>query len=249
METASLQKGMVLTLNEEELIEEGLGLGAPVVKYHDKTYFSSSAEISIERTASARRVSKTYVMDAVSRKKFWRATYINDGVYSSVRKTFAKAYLSKKNLSPFFNAVMEFRQLAKIKTEFQKVKPRGTVTVTYEVKPIQIEVNVDFSDLSLSRCDEILVLNEQGSSVFEKYVDANGLKLAGRDIGAWDAVAADWASLVGVNGQLSFSLRRVQGATLFRGWEQTKNRFSWAGLSYSLKPTRKTLNYTVKLCF
>ncbi len=249
METASLQKGMVLALNGEELIEEGLGLGAPVVKYHDKTYFSSSAEISIERTASARRVSKTYVMDAVSRKKFWRATYINDGVYSSVRKTFAKAYLSKKNLSPFFNAVMEFRQLAKIKTEFQKVKPRGTVTVTYEVKPIQIEINVDFSDLSLSRCDEILVLNEQGSSVFEKYVDANGLKLAGRDIGAWDAVAADWASLVGVNGQLSFSLRRVQGATLFRGWEQTKNRFSWAGLSYSLKPTRKTLNYTVKLCF
>ena len=127
METASLQKGMVLALNGEELIEEGLGLGAPVVKYHDKTYFSSSAEISIERTASARRVSKTYVMDAVSRKKFWRATYINDGVYSSVRKTFAKAYLSKKNLSPFFNAVMEFRQSAKIKTEFQKVKPRGTV--------------------------------------------------------------------------------------------------------------------------
>ncbi len=249
METASLQKGLVLTLDGEELIEEGLGFGAPVVKYRDKTYFSSSAEISIERTASTRRVSKTYVMDAVSRKKFWRATYIDDGVYSSIRKTFAKAYLSKKNLSPYFNAVMELRQLAKIKTEFLKVKPRGTVTVTYEVKPTQIEVSVDFSDLSLSRCDEILVLNEQGSSAFQKYVDANGLTLLGRDIGAWDAVAADWASLVNVKGQLSFSLRRMRGAKLFRGWERTKNRFSWAGLSYSLKPTCGTLNYTVELGF
>ena len=131
METAPLQKGLVLMLNGKELIEEGLGFGAPVVKYQDKTYFSSSAEISIEKNTSACKVLKKYVLDSVSRKKFWRASYIDDGVYSSLRKTFSKPYLTQKNLSPFFNAVMELRQIAKIKTEFQKVKDRGTVTVTY----------------------------------------------------------------------------------------------------------------------
>ena len=94
-----------------------------------------------------------------------------------------------------------------------------------------------------------MVLNEQGSTVFEKYVDAGGLKLFGREIGAWDKVAADWASLVNIKEGLSFSLKKIQGATLFRGWERTRNRFSWAGLSYSLKPNERTFNYSVRLGF
>ena len=247
METASLQKGIVLMLDGEELIEEGLGFGAPVVKYRDKTFFSSSAEISFEKSSSSCRVSKKYVMDAVSRKKFWRATYIDDGVYSSLRKTFAKAYLTKKNLSPFFNAVMELRQAAKIKTEFVKVKAMGTVTVTYEIQPTLIDVSVDFTALSLEECEEILVLNEQGSTVFEKYVDADGLKLVGREIGAWEAVTAAKASLVNLKGELGFSLQNVRGAALFRGWERTRNRFSWAGLSYSLSPTNGDFSYKIDL--
>jgi len=249
METAPLQKGLVLTLNGKELIEEGLGFGAPVVKYQDKTYFSSSAEISIEKTTYVCRVLKKYALDSVSRKKFWRASYIDDNVYSSLRKTFEKQYLTQKNLSPFFNAVMELRQIAKIKTEFQKVKNRGSITVAYTIKPTLIDISVDFTDLSLLGCDEILILNEQGSTVFEKYVDDSGLKLFGREIGAWDTVAADWASLVNIKEQLSFSLKKVHGATLFRGWERTRNRFSWAGLSYSLKPNEKIFNYSVKLDF
>ena len=32
-----------------------------------------------------------------------------------------------------------------------------------------MKVNVDFSDLSLDGCEDFLVLNEQGSTTFEKY--------------------------------------------------------------------------------
>ena len=247
METAALQKGLVLMLDGEELIEEGLGFGAPVVKYLDKTYFSSLAEISMNKNPSSTTLSKRYIMDTVSKKKFWRATYIDDSVYSSLRKTFEKAYLSKKELSPFFNAVMELRQIAKIKTEFIRVKPRGAITVTYEINPQLVNVNVDFSDLSMSACEEILVLNEQGATAFERYVDSRKLRLFGRGIGAWDSVTADWASLFNVAGRFSFSLQRIQGAALFRGWERTRNRFSWAGLSYSMAPGKERLNYSIRL--
>lgn len=46
-----------------------------------------------------------------------------------------------------------------------------------------MKVNVDFSDLSLDGCEELLVLNEQGSTTFEKYSNTNGLKLSGKKIG------------------------------------------------------------------
>jgi hypothetical protein len=247
METASLQKGLILMLNDHELIDEGLGFGVPVAKYNDKTYFSSSAEVSIQQSHSTFSLKKTYILDTISRKKFWRASYIDDGFYSSVRKSFAKLYLTRKNLSPFLNTLMELREIAKIKTEFIKVKPRGTITVNYEIQPSTVNLSVDFSDLTLTGCEEVLVLNEQGSTIFEKYADTSGSKLFGREIGAWDVITADQASMVNAEEQLAFSLQNIRGATLFRGWERTRNRFSWAGLSYSLRPNRGVFDYAIRL--
>ena len=72
---------------------------------------------------------------------------------------------------------MELRDLAKIKTEFIAVKPRGTVTINYHCQPEAINIKADFSKVALNKCREVLVLNEQGSSIFQKYVDSSGLNL------------------------------------------------------------------------
>ncbi len=247
LETAQLQKGLVLLLDGEELIEEGVGFGIPVVKYEDKTFFSSSAQLSVATSASSQEITKTYRMDTISRKKLSNGRYVDDEVYSFVRKKFAKLYLSKKNLSPFFNKVMELRDIARIQTEFVRVKPRGTVAVHYQCHPTNISVKVDFSNLTLSKCQEVLVLNEQGSSIFQRYADTSGLTLLGNQIGAWDAVAADNAAMLSEAGHISFSLQNFKGARLFRGWERTRNRFSWAGLSYSLRPNKGTFQYSIGL--
>ena len=247
LETAPLQKGLVLMLDNKELIEEGIGFGVPVVKYEDKTYFSSSAEVSIQKTESAYTIKKTFMIDTVSRKKLWRASYIDDDFYSSLRKIFEKLYLRHKRLAPLFNKLMELREIAKIKTEFIKVQPRGTITINYQCQPTTIKVNVDLSNLTSKNCQEILVLNEQGSSVFRKYSDTSGLTLFGNKIGAWDAVTADHASMLNPNEQVAFSLQNINKATLFRGWEKTRNRFSWAGLSYSLHPNNETFDYAIRL--
>jgi hypothetical protein len=244
METSALQKGLVLMLDNQELIEEGVGFGLPIAKYVDKTYFSSSAEISIEKTSSCCKLKKTYTLDLIS-KKLWQKQTIDDRIYSKWRKAFAKSYLSHKELSPLFNKIMELRAIAKIKTEFIKVKPRGKISVTYEIQPTTIKVNVDFEDLTLNNCQELLVLNEQGSTTFGEYFDANKLSLVGSKIGGWDAVAAKRASLFSTNNQVAFSLQGKSGATLFRGWEKTKSRFSWAGLSYSLQPKIGTFDYEI----
>ena len=249
METAFLHKGLVLILDNHEVIEEGMGFGLPVVKYIDKTYFSSSAEVSIEKKDSVYQIKKKFVLDAISRKKFWRSTYIDDGVYSLARKTFEKLYLKHKGISPLFNNLMELRNVAKIKTEFQKVKPRGIIAVNYEIRPEVINVTADFSDLILDGCAELLVLNEQGANTFDKYNDTNGLKLAGAKIGGWDLVTAKQAFMLSSEKQVSFCLLKTHRATLFRGWENTKRRFSWAGLNYSLQPNQGNFSYSIDLNF
>jgi hypothetical protein len=249
LETAPLQKGLVLLLNERELVEEGLGFGVPVVKYQDKTYFAGTAYLSVYENGSQTEIKKTYILDTVSRKKLANGTVIDDGVYSFVRKKFAALYLRNKTLSPLFNRIMELRELAKIKTEFEQVKPRGAITVRYRFHPSCITVEADFSHLTLNRCQEILLLNEQGASTFEKYVDSSGAVLEGSRIGGWDAVAAASASLVSQSGNVWFSVKGEGGARLFRGWEHTKRRFSWAGLSYMLPPSNGCFEYQINLGF
>ena len=248
LETASLQKGLILMLDSRELIEEGVGFGLPVIKYEDKTYFSGSAEVSIQKASGTCKLTKTYVLDSIS-KKLWQDHPIDDRLYSPWRKKFANLYLSHKELSPLFNRIMELRDVAKVKTEFTKVKPRGKINVNYEIQPSAINVNVDFSDVTLDKCEELLVLNEQGSNFFGNYIDGTGLRLVGSRIGGWAAVTAEHATLQSVQKRVGFRLQKISGAMLFRGWEKTRNRFSWVGLSYSLRPNVGTFAYSIKLEF
>ncbi len=249
METSALQKGLVLTLDGRELIEEGMGFGVPIVMYADKTFFSSKADVSIQKSGHGYTLRKVFTLDTVSLKKFGQGIYINDRVYSPFRKTFQKLYIKHKKLNPFFNKLMELRELANIKTDFVTVRPRGTVTVTYHLQPTTINIQANFSNVALNKCCEVLVLNEQGSSMFEKYSDSSGLNLFGRKIGAWETVTANQAAMQSVNRKIFFSVQKVEGATLFRGWERTRKRFSWAGLSYSMGPTNGVFGYSIGLGF
>ena len=108
----SSKRCLVLIVDNKEVIEEGIGFGVPVIKFKDKTYFSSSAKVSLIRNpGSALSLKKTFFLDSVSRKRFWRTGYINDGLYSQFHKSFERLYLSHKSLSSLFNKMMEFREL------------------------------------------------------------------------------------------------------------------------------------------
>jgi len=247
LETASLHKGLVLISNGNELTEEGVGFGVPVVKYEDRTYFSSSAEVSVWKDGNSYLLKKRYALDAISRKRFWKASYINDDFYSFAHKLFERVYVSHKSLSPACNRIMELRKAVKIQTEFMRVKPRGTITFKYACQPNTVKIKVDFFDLKLDGCQEIIILNEQGSTCFRKYFDTDGTKLFDENIGAWKAVRAKGASLSDAKETLVFTLQNNDEATLLRGWENIKGRFSWAGLSYSLQPRSRAFNYVIDI--
>jgi len=245
LEIAALQKGLVLVHAGMELIEEGVGFGVPAVKFDDNTYFSSSALTFVQKSNEYRTLVKSFLLDTVSRKRIWKGPYIKDGFYSFLQRLFEKAYLRHKRQRLFFDKIMELRNVLEINTEFVKVKPRGSVTLKYSFFPELIQVEADMSALDWTGRKEILILNEQGSSFFRKYSDSDGLALFDKQIGAWEQVEAEEASISDVRGDLAFTLKNKNKAKLYRGSERVKGRFSWAGLNYSLSKDVRFFSYEI----
>ena len=248
LEISALHKGLIIVYAGYERVEEGAGFGVPIIKYH-KTYFPSSAQCFIKKNRNSYAIVKTFEMDAVAKKKVGKKTYLDDSLYRFFRKQFERVYLSKNStaLGFFLNKLMEFRKYAGVETEFVKVKSKGKVQVKYEILDRGIHVEVDFANLEMPGCREILLLNEQGASFFTKYSDSNDQSLSEQQICGWKLVAAKNASLSNQAETLKFTLTNQKPALLFRGREKTKNRFCWVGLSYSLSPPQTRFNYEIQI--
>jgi len=246
MEIAALQKGLVLMVDNTELIEEGAGFGVPIAKYSDATFFSRTATVYVEeQDKNAAVIVKVFLLDSVSKKRV-HGVFINDDVYSIFHKTFEKAYLRHKNMRSFFDWVMRLRRTVGIQTCFAYVPPRGKVTISYHCYPNHIKVCADLSEVDMTSCREILILNEQGATFFRKHRNDHEV-LQDKKVGAWTRVDAKKAEFSDLGEQISFSMEKREGATLFCGWEKVKDRFSWAGMTYALSPKTLIFNYTIQL--
>jgi len=245
LETSPLQKGLVLLLDGEELVEEGVGFGVPVVKYKDKTYFSGSAKTWLQNEKNRCIIVKSFTLDTISRKRVGSGSYLSDYLYHFLHRSFEIGYLNHPELALISNKIIELRKTLKIQTEFTKVKPRGTVTFRYSCYPDEIHIAIEFTLLELDRCKEILVLNEQGANFFRRFADSSGIVLFDRKIGPWAKVEAEEACFSDLKQTLTFTMKKKFAARLFRGWEKTKGRFSWAGFAYFLPPRTSTFCYSL----
>jgi hypothetical protein len=234
-------------LNGKELTEEGVGFGVPVAKYEDKTYFPGSANSWMQTEKNSVTLIKSYSLDIISRKRLGTGTFVNDRLYHFLHRAFEMGYLNCQGLAEASNKIMELRKVFKIHTEFVRVKPRGNVTCKYSCQPCAIEIEIELSLKEPNRCKEIVILNEQGSTFFRRYADSEGLTLHDRKIGAWTKIMAGEASFSDIKKTLTFTIKNKSPASLFRGWEKTRGRFSWAGLAYSLPPTKSIFCYSIEL--
>ncbi len=246
LEISALQKGLVLVVDGSELIEEGAGFGVPIAKYSDMTFFSRTATVYVEeQDENSAVIVKVFLLDSVSKKQVHGA-FINDGFYSFFQKTFEKEYLCHGNMRSFFDWVMRLRKTMGIETYFASVPPRGKVTVSYHCYPDHIKVSADFSKVDMTSCQEILILNEQGANFFRKNRNDNAVSYD-KKVGPWIRVGAGQAEFSDLGERISFSLEKKDCATLYCGWEQVKDRFSWAGMTYALNPKTLVFNYTIRL--
>ena len=237
-----------MILQNRELIEEGAGFGVPVAKYEDNTLFSSTAKIYLEepRKGNSLVLKKVFFLDAVSKKQV-RGKSVNDAFYEVLHETFERAYLQRQSMRPVFDWTMRLRKTLGVTTQFARVRPRGAIAVIYRCLPNLVDVTVDLSALKKTGAQEILLLNEQGASTFRRYSDTNGAILYDRQIGAWKNVTAKRAVFSDINRQISFSLENKPEASLIRGREEVKDRFSWAGMTHVLNPTVTHFGYKITI--
>jgi hypothetical protein len=141
---------------------------------------------------------------------------------------------------------MRLRKSFGVETHFVKVSPRGKVTVRYHCYSDHIKVLTDFSDIDVTDCKEILILNEQGATFFRKFRNGKSY-LLDKKIGAWTKVDAEVAEFSDIENHISFSIEKKDNAIMCCGWEQVKDRFSWAGITFSLSPKTLVFDYTIKL--
>jgi hypothetical protein len=134
-----------------------------------------------------------------------------------------------------------------VETTFRETESVGEIHVTYEVGENAVDVRVDSSRINGESRKRVFVLNEQSAMFFRKYSDSNGTTLVDDQIGAWNGIEADHASLMDIKGQFGFRVWRVAGAVLRHGRETMRNCLDWVGLDYEVNPNVDVFEYRIGL--
>jgi hypothetical protein len=242
--TTDLQKGLRLIYHGTEAVGEGTGFGVPVLQYSSDLYFSGKSRLLVSHGDEMLAIRKEFLMDMVPTRTI-RNSRIQSifllGFWRSLNQLYMKHRLWR------FIIQMSISRRIGIRTRFAKVKPAGTVILTYIVKNNRIRVTADLRFVDKRNLQSVFLLNEQSSDLLRRYYDSNGVKLHDCQIGAWDTVKATRAVMTNANGGVGFRVSQVAGATLRRGREYLKGYQDWAGLDYAFIPNgRVTFEYDIE---
>ena len=248
--TARLQKGFRLLDGDQDLVEEAVGFGIPLLKRGLQTIFPGSVELTARRTDSGWEVSTLYVLDLVERVARPGASSVRPGIIYGIKNYLAAAIRAVPPLrAPLTAASSGLRRLFGWQTRYEDAGFRTSLRLVHRIDPQggSVRVRLDPGGLAALGVTEVIVMNELGAHFFDRYEDSSGLRLAGKQIGCWDAVAAGRAAFVSSARRIAFSLGQVEGARLFRGRELVGERLAWAGFGHSFPPDRPEFGYELRL--
>jgi hypothetical protein len=245
----ALQKGWLLSHDGHVLAEEGTGFALPMARYGHRTIFPASAYVSVASSEDSVTAAVTYELALVERLALGNGKSIRGEAFYRARECFSAIHRKvppwRGVLTPLFDGT---RAMFRLATRFEPCETAGTVRVITTVPPGEgrIVVSIDF-DLERRGCTEVIIANEQGASHFNLYRDSSGASLEKNAIGSWGEVASESASLVDPRDGVMFTLSRLPGMRLFRGWEMKPGRLAWAGLNYVLPPDVGHFEYGLRI--
>jgi hypothetical protein len=250
--TRRLQKGLLLYAGEQELAEEGVGLGVPVLKRGSQTVFPGALRLrsgASGGTDPAREIAATYRMDLVERlAKARGGGAVRPRALYAAKDSLAALHRRVPALRRPLTAVSSAgRRALGWSTTYEPSAFPANVPVTYAFRQggRTVVITADLTGLAEAGFTEVVLMNELGAHEFDLYQDADGASLRGEAIGTWDAVTAPRARFASTRRGVAFSLAQTPGATLRRGREVVGSRLAWSGFGLSVRPSRGLFSYEV----
>jgi hypothetical protein len=246
--TARLQKGLLLFHEGLDLAEEGVGFGVPILKRGALTIFPGGVQLAERRDGPSRVITATFQMNLVERLAGTEGRGPSSRFFYTVRDLLAALHRRFRPLrGPLTAASNAVRRRCGWGTAFEETDTCAALDVTYSVAGDsgRIRVAVDMTGLPERDITEVVVMNELGARHFDLYLDSEGARLRGREIGTWNEVSAARASFASTASRVAFSVQQVEGATLYRGREIVGSRLAWSGFGYSLRQARESFVYDV----
>lgn len=248
--TAHLQKGLILVKGENELVEEGVGFGVPLLKRGNQTIFPGNVELIDQRSAPESRITVKFTLNLEEKLASGGRRSINSPGLYDIKNSLAALIRQKPGTrAPLTIASNAIRRVFNWETIYEESEINLGVKVNYGFNTHTgvISIEVEAPDPSANGMTELILMNEQGARHFDKYKDASGIVLQGGEIGCWDEVTAEWAAFISEKNRLAFTLRQIMGAKLFRGRELIGSRLAWSGFGYSLPPNTTKIRHEIKI--
>jgi hypothetical protein len=240
-DSSGLQKGLIMFVDNKSLCGEGVGFGMPAVEYSNHTLFSTAANIQ----ATNKTLVKSFSIDASQRKTWKNRVPVDNTAYNAIQRRLANTYRTNKRSRRGLDYMIKIQSLLGVGLSHQRVRSKGFIAVEYHLSDSRIVISVDSSKLFDKNVKRVLLFNEQ-SAEFNLYEDDFG-KLSKENIGVWEEVKSEKASLRNERANLSFMVENIPGTKLYRGRELLKPRLNWAGFCYSIPPHMEHFNYTVQI--
>jgi hypothetical protein len=247
--TGHLQKGFLLLDDGNDLSEEAVGFGVPILKKGLETIFPGSATISWVQKGATYEITAIYKLNL-------KENFSNSGI---VLEEHRLLYAAKNILAatirrfPIARGLLTLtsnliRQLFRWETVYTNAGYGNEVQVDFliESETGGVTMEIDTSRLPPD-VSEIILMNEQGAHVFDEYQDSSGLRLRGKEIGCWDEVSAHEAWFESTTHAIAFRLGQVKGARLFRGREEINSRLAWSGFGYSFTPSLPRMRFNMQI--
>jgi hypothetical protein len=247
--TSSLPKGFRLFSDGLDLAEEAVGFGFPVVKHGLQALFPGRLELAVEKHDQTWTVEAVFTLNLEEKIRRPGHGINNNRLVYAIKNTLAALIRAVSPLRRTLTALSSrLREAFGWETIYGDAGLEATIKTTHciDEETGKIKVGVELVDLP-GNITEVVVMNEQGGSVFNQYGDSNRVLLQEEEIGCWDEVTAEKASFVSTTGKVAFRLSQVPGARLFRGRELVGSRLAWAGFGYSFPPSIKEFSYVLEI--
>lgn len=217
----------------------------PALKFGTESIFPGSWKMSAGRYNGLSLVEAEYAMDLVARMAKGE-NIIKNHLFCLACNMLSRIHRERPELRRrMSNLSGVLRRSLGLRDAFCRISSPGSVRAAYRITGTKIDVTIKFP--LVNGCTEKIVLNELGANWFDVYKDSDGLVLKGDEIGSWDEIHARSAAFFDHADKLSFTLKHIEGARMFRGRELVPGRLAWSGLAYVLPPHSDEFTYSITI--